>query len=97
MARCNAEGNFLPSYRIFKGKRKPEFEDAWNKAATVRNSTSGFSTTGIYPYNPQEIPQHAFSISDGSSNDTDVASISGACDMPTPAVASTSRVTAERA
>ncbi|GFW40135.1 hypothetical protein TNCV_5118181 [Trichonephila clavipes] len=34
--------------------------------------------------------KHAFAISDGSNNDTAVAFTSGAWDMPTPAVASTS-------
>ncbi|GFS41062.1 HTH CENPB-type domain-containing protein [Trichonephila inaurata madagascariensis] len=62
---------------------------AWSKAATVGNGTSGFSATGIYPYNPQAILQHAFAISHGSSNDT--ASTSKVCDLPTPAVASTRR------
>ncbi|GFX66588.1 hypothetical protein TNCV_1794991 [Trichonephila clavipes] len=58
---------------------------AWNKAPTIRNGTSGFSATGIYSYSLQAIPQHAFAISDSSSNDTAVASTSGTCDMPTPA------------
>ncbi|GFR00870.1 jerky protein homolog-like [Trichonephila clavata] len=62
---------------------------AWSKAATVGNGTSGFSATGIYPYNRQEIPQYPFAISDGSSNDTAVASTSGAGNMPTSANAST--------
>ncbi|CAH1971333.1 unnamed protein product [Acanthoscelides obtectus] len=36
------------------------------KAATVANATSGFRACGIYPYNPQAIPEHFFSISDAS-------------------------------
>ncbi|GFV08853.1 DDE-1 domain-containing protein [Trichonephila clavipes] len=51
---------------------------AWSKASIVGNGTSGFSATGIYPYNAQEIPQHVFAISDGFSNDTDRAYTGGA-------------------
>ncbi|CAH1972346.1 unnamed protein product [Acanthoscelides obtectus] len=40
--------------------------NAWGKAATVANATSGFRACGIYPYNPQAIPEHFFSISDAS-------------------------------
>ncbi|GFY73821.1 hypothetical protein TNIN_489601 [Trichonephila inaurata madagascariensis] len=67
------------------------------KAVTIGNVTSGFSTTGIYSYNPQAIRQHTFAISDGSSNDAnDVAFISGVCEMPIPAVASTVRASGSR-
>ena len=33
---------------------------SWNRAATVGNGIAGFSACGIYPYNPQKIPEHAF-------------------------------------
>ena len=39
---------------------------AWNQAAIVGNGTAGFSACGIYPCDPQEIPNHAFAISDGA-------------------------------
>lgn len=34
--------------------------DAWGKAATVQNALSGFRSTGIMPFNPSAIPDHAF-------------------------------------
>lgn len=37
---------------------------AWGKAATVRNATSGFRACGIFPLNPNVIPDHFFAISD---------------------------------
>lgn len=40
--------------------------NAWGKAATVANGTAGFRACGIYPYNPEAIPEHFFSISDAS-------------------------------
>lgn len=40
--------------------------NAWGKAATVANGIAGFRACGIHPYNPQEIPEHFFSISDAS-------------------------------
>ena len=69
---------------------------AWRKAAPVGNRTCGFSATGIYAYNPQAILQHVYAISDGSCNDTAVASTSRACDMSTLAVSSTSRANGSR-
>ena len=33
---------------------------SWNRAETVGNGIAGFSACGIYPYNPQKIPEHAF-------------------------------------
>ncbi|XP_055907702.1 uncharacterized protein LOC129942684 [Eupeodes corollae] len=40
--------------------------NAWEKAASVGNGASGFRATGIYPFNPQAIPDHFFSISDSA-------------------------------
>ncbi|XP_031344709.1 uncharacterized protein LOC116171810 [Photinus pyralis] len=34
--------------------------EAWGKSATVNNAVSAFRSTGIWPYNPNEIPDHAF-------------------------------------
>jgi hypothetical protein len=39
---------------------------AWNQAATIGNGSTGFSACGIYPCDPQKIPDHAFAISDGA-------------------------------
>ncbi|XP_018359931.1 PREDICTED: uncharacterized protein LOC108759131 isoform X2 [Trachymyrmex cornetzi] len=40
--------------------------NAWNLATTVSNGTSGFKACGIFPYNPAQIPEHAFRISNTS-------------------------------
>ncbi|KAK9693555.1 hypothetical protein QE152_g34119 [Popillia japonica] len=34
--------------------------EAWGKSATVSNAVSGFRATGIWPYNPDKIPDHGF-------------------------------------
>jgi len=36
------------------------FATAWRKAATVENAMSGFCATGLFPFNPQKIPDDAF-------------------------------------
>lgn len=40
--------------------------NAWEKAASVGNGASEFRASGIYPFNPQAIPDHFFSISDSA-------------------------------
>jgi hypothetical protein len=37
-------------------------KEAWQKSANQSNAHSGFETCGIYPYNPEKIPEEAFSI-----------------------------------
>ncbi|XP_063230419.1 uncharacterized protein LOC134535276 [Bacillus rossius redtenbacheri] len=39
---------------------------AWKKAASVENIVSGFKACGIYPFNPNAIPDYMFSISDAA-------------------------------
>lgn len=61
----------------------------WIKAVAVENDTSGFSVVGIYPYNPQVIPEHTFAMSDFSNYVRAVVSTSVAYDnRPTSAAAS---------
>lgn len=36
------------------------FAEAWNRAATVGNGVSGFRSCGIYPFNPNSLPDHVF-------------------------------------
>lgn len=36
------------------------FKEAWNQAATVGNAAKGFQKTGIFPLNPNAIPDHKF-------------------------------------
>ena len=40
---------------------------AWKKAASVGNAVSGFKATGIFPLNPNVIPNHLYSLSDTTS------------------------------
>lgn len=35
-------------------------QECWGKAATPGNAVSGFKSTGIYPFNPDAIPDYAF-------------------------------------
>jgi len=42
---------------------------AWGKSANVQNATSGFRATGIYPLNPQNIPDYAYGCTDVGTNE----------------------------
>lgn len=37
---------------------------SWGKSATAGNATSGFRATGIFPWNPDSVPDHAYTVSD---------------------------------
>lgn len=49
--------------RITRSQFGTLLSESWGKATTQRNGSSGFSSTGIYPFNPSIIPDYAF-ISD---------------------------------
>jgi len=36
------------------------FATAWRKSATIENALSGFCSTGLFPFNPKQIPDDAF-------------------------------------
>jgi len=36
------------------------FSVAWKKAATVENALSGFCSTGLFPFNGDQIPEAAY-------------------------------------
>lgn len=38
--------------------------ESWIQSATMKNGVSGFNATGIYPFCPSAIPEHAFALSD---------------------------------
>lgn len=38
--------------------------ESWGKSATVQNALSSFRATGIMPFNPHIIPEHAFLVTD---------------------------------
>jgi hypothetical protein len=37
------------------------FAEAWNRAATVGNAVSGFRSCGMFPFSPNQLPEHVFS------------------------------------
>jgi len=57
--------------------------ETWSKSATPANAISGFKATGIYPFNPDAIPDYAFIDSDvTSTNDTPVKPMSPLLTVP---------------
>lgn len=55
---------------------------AWEKAASVGNAVSGFKATGIFPLNPEIIPEHFFAISDASASTPETITTSLSSDCP---------------
>ena len=55
---------------------------AWNKAASVGNGVSGFKATGIFPLNPEAIPEHFYSISDASAGASTSTVVSTSTNVP---------------
>lgn len=47
--------------------------ETWNKSATPTNAISGFRATGIYPFNPDAIPDYAFVTASDSSFDPNMS------------------------
>lgn len=50
-----------PSRRISRLSFGALLCKAWGKAAAAENAISGFRATGVYPFNPDAIPDYAFS------------------------------------
>lgn len=61
---------------------------AWGKSASVQTGLSGFKATGIFPLNPEAIPDHFYSISDSFQNNSDLRDANKPEERPIP---STSR------
>lgn len=69
--------------------------EGWGKACTVSNAVAGFKATGIFPFQPSAIPEHAFLISDAANvetNRTETSSVSLHCQNPSEPQPSTSGV-----
>nr|XP_022899780.1 uncharacterized protein LOC111413138 [Onthophagus taurus] len=49
-----------PDRRLSKYRFSAVFTPVWEKCMTIVNITSGFRSTGIYPYNPSAMPDEAF-------------------------------------
>lgn len=44
--------------------------ESWGKACTVSNAVAGFKATGIFPFLPSAVPEHAFFILDAANVET---------------------------
>ena len=54
----------FPDRSVTKERFGSLFTPVWNKALTIGNITSGFRSTGIYPFDPTVIPDEAFAPSE---------------------------------
>lgn len=55
-----------PSRKITRLQFGRLLAEAWTKAATNDNAVSSFRATGIFPYNPEAVPEHAYHVSDAA-------------------------------
>lgn len=53
-----------PGRKVSRAQFPVFLSEAWKKAAVPSNAQSGFEACGLYPYNPERIPEEAFQISD---------------------------------
>nr|CAI5839174.1 unnamed protein product [Callosobruchus analis] len=71
-AACNSFLRTNPTRSINRLQFGKLLADAWEKAATVKNAVSAFRSTGIFPFNPDSIPDYAFldksGVTTGSAN-----------------------------
>jgi len=72
---CQELTNEYPGVVVSKANFCGLLSKAWNKALSFNNITSGYKACGIYPFNPNQIPQQAYAPSslyvveeDGSQN-----------------------------
>ncbi|KAJ8944626.1 hypothetical protein NQ318_017150 [Aromia moschata] len=55
---------YNPGRKISRLQFGVSLSEAWGKAATCSNAISGFRATGMYPYNPETIPEYAFATNE---------------------------------
>ncbi|KAJ8885332.1 hypothetical protein PR048_011529 [Dryococelus australis] len=55
-----------PSRNVIRYQAGQLIGNAWKKAATAGNAVTGSEATGIFPLNPDAIPDHFYSISESS-------------------------------
>ncbi|KAB0804493.1 hypothetical protein PPYR_01463 [Photinus pyralis] len=53
-----------PGRRITRQQFGQLLQESWGKSASNENAVSGFRACGIFPFNPQAIPDFAFAIAD---------------------------------
>lgn len=72
---CRLWLNQNPGRRITRLSFGTLLNKAWGKAASAENAISGFKATGVYPFNPEAVPDYAFSIqeSQGVSSTNSIA------------------------
>ncbi|XP_068081804.1 uncharacterized protein [Anabrus simplex] len=61
-----------PGRKVSRAQFPIFLTEAWKKAAVPSTAQSGFEACGLYPYNPERIPDEAFQLSDlVSTNEAD--------------------------
>lgn len=58
-----------PGQRVARVHFGTLLKQAWNKAASVGNGSAGFAACGIHPFNPDIIPDYAYSVSESAVED----------------------------
>ncbi|XP_067011045.2 uncharacterized protein [Anabrus simplex] len=88
-----------PNRKLTRHQMGPLVGRAWEKAASVGNAVIGFKATGIFPFDPNAIPDHFFRISDNVSDIPSTSSSSGSRDdrndSPELSTSSTSEILSE--
>ena len=70
-----------PSQVITKFQFSALFSEAWSQSMTISNITSGFSTTGVYPFNPKAILDKIEGLSDKGSSSKSSKAITFSSEM----------------
>lgn len=52
-----------PNQKLTKMRFNKKFTKVWSRCMTQKNIVNGFRTTGLYPYNPNAIPEEAYAPS----------------------------------
>ncbi|XP_050297262.1 uncharacterized protein LOC126736773 [Anthonomus grandis grandis] len=65
---CNKWMRSNSSRKISRLQFGTLISEAWAKAATTSNAISAFKSTGIYPYDPDIIPDYAYLIDENAEN-----------------------------
>lgn len=72
---CNKFITTNPSRKLSRLQFGKILASAWNKSASVSNATSGFSATGIVPFNANAIPDYAFLTPSNENHDNNLQTV----------------------
>lgn len=74
-----------PGRRITRQQFGQLLQESWGKSASNENVASGFKACGIFPFNPQAIPDYAFAIADNIEPPTPTGdAVADNTDQPNP-------------